>query len=313
MTAILPSGVLDYTRDPMAAEFHDDSTQRTAVSRGPRGGGSESACLVVIHGEGLGRRLDIDEHPAIIGRSPQADLHIAHASMSRRHCQVWRDGNAFRIRDLGSTNRTRVNETVIEEAELRDGDHVVLGDIILKFIGRDSVEARYHEEIYQLATHDSLTGLMNRRHFSELLDAEGARGTRRRPRAVLAILDVDHFKTINDRHGHLEGDGVLRQLADILRRLVRVGDLLARIGGEEFAVLMPDTDVEQARAFAERVRQTIESSEFSPGGDARQVTVSIGLAAMAEDRLQRSELMRAADRALYAAKEGGRNRVVVAD
>lgn len=297
----------------MAADYPDDTTQRTAVSRGPKAGGAHSACVVVIHGEGLGRRLDIGERAATIGRSPQADLHIPHASMSRRHCEVWRAGNAYRIRDLGSTNRTRVNDEIVDEAELRDGDHIVLGDIILKFIGRGSVEARYHEEIYQLATHDSLTGLMNRRHFAELLDAEAARGLRRAPRAVLAILDVDHFKAINDQHGHLEGDGVLRQLADILRRLVRAGDLLARIGGEEFAVLMPDTDVEQARAFAERVRQTVESAAFMPGGAPRQVTVSIGLAAMAEDRLQRSELLRTADRALYAAKEAGRNRVVVAD
>lgn len=293
----------------MAADIPDDTTQRTTLSRGPRPSAPRSACVVVIHGEAVGKRLDIGDREVIVGRSAQADLHIPHTSISRRHCALWRDGDRYRLRDLGSTNRTRVNEVQVEQCELNDGDHIVLGDCILKFISHSSVEARYHEEIYQLATHDALTGLFNRRQFSELLDAEAARGHRREPRSVLVILDVDHFKRINDRFGHLEGDGVLRQLADILRGHVRVGDVLARIGGEEFAVLMPDTDLDQATQFAERVRASVEAAVFAPGGEPQPMTVSLGLAALNTDRLLRSEWMRAADRALYAAKEGGRNRV----
>jgi len=267
---------------------------------------------VVIHGPGIGSRVDIGDARISVGRSPQTDLHVPHASISRRHCEFWRSGDNYFVRDLGSTNRTRLNELPIEVAELADGDHIVLGDVILKFISHSSVEAGYHEEIYQLATHDALTGLFNRRQFSDLLASEAARSLRREPNTVLAIIDVDHFKRINDRFGHLEGDGVLKKLAEILRSHVRAGDVLARIGGEEFAVLMADTDIEQAKQFAERVREAVEASVFAPGAEPQTMTVSVGLAALSKSRREPTELMRAADRALYAAKETGRNRVCCA-
>ena len=293
----------------MATDFPEDTTQRTSVSGGPTPGAPRSACVVVIHGPAIGSRADIGEQPITVGRSPQADLHIPHVSISRQHCEFWREGEAYRVRDLGSTNRTRLNERPVDQADLKDGDHIVLGEIILKFISHSSVEAGYHEEIYQLATHDALTGLFNRRQFSDLLATEAARGLRREPNTVLAIIDVDHFKRINDRFGHVEGDGVLKQLADILRGHVRAGDVLARIGGEEFSVLMSDTDIDQAIQFAERVRQAIGRATFTPGGEALTMTVSVGLAALTAERSSPSELMRAADRALYEAKETGRNRV----
>jgi diguanylate cyclase (GGDEF)-like protein len=296
----------------MAIDPPDDTTQRTAISRGPTLGTPRNACIVVIHGPGIGSRVDIGDKVVTVGRSPQTDLHIPHVSISRRHCQFWREGEVYLVRDLGSTNRTRVNEKPVEQVALVDGDHVVLGDIILKFISHSSVEAGYHEEIYQLATHDPLTGLFNRRQFSDLLAAETARGLRREPRTVLAFIDVDHFKQINDRFGHVEGDGVLKQLTDILRRHVRAGDVLARIGGEEFAVLMADTNIEQAQQFGERVREAVAQSSFTPAGTSQRMTVSVGLAAMTAGRKDPSELMRAADRALYAAKESGRNRVCCA-
>ncbi|MGQ0800715.1 MAG: diguanylate cyclase [Pseudomarimonas sp.] len=296
----------------MATDYPDETTQRTALSRGPSLGAPRTACVVVIHGPGIGNRVDIADTRISVGRSPQTDLHIPHASISRRHCEFWRSGDNYFVRDLGSTNRTRLNELPIEVAELADGDHVVLGDVILKFISHSSVEAGYHEEIYQLATHDALTGLFNRRQFSDLLASEAARGMRREPHTVLAIIDVDHFKRINDRFGHLEGDGVLKKLADILRSHVRAGDVLARIGGEEFAVLMADTDIEQAKLFAERVREAVEASIFTPGAEPQTMTVSVGLAALSKTRREPTELMRAADRALYAAKETGRNRVCCA-
>ncbi len=275
-------------------------------------GAPRTACVVVIHGPGIGSRVDIGDARISVGRSPQTDLHVPHASISRRHCEFWRSGDNYFVRDLGSTNRTRLNELPIEVAELADGDHIVLGDVILKFISHSSVEAGYHEEIYQLATHDALTGLFNRRQFSDLLASEAARSLRREPNTVLAIIDVDHFKRINDRFGHLEGDGVLKKLAEILRSHVRAGDVLARIGGEEFAVLMADTDIEQAKQFAERVREAVEASVFAPGAEPQTMTVSVGLAALSKSRREPTELMRAADRALYAAKETGRNRVCCA-
>ena len=301
---------------PPANDARDDdrdTTQRTELSAGPRRAGLHSACVVVIHGEGLGKRVDVDEKPIIVGRSQECDLHIPHPSVSRQHCSIWRDADGYRVRDLGSTNRTRVNEQRIDGATLADGDHITIGETILKFISHASVEARYHEEVYQLATHDALTDLCNRRHFLELLDKEIARAERHGRPLALAILDVDHFKRVNDEHGHIAGDGVLKHIAEVLRSHVRGEDVAARIGGEEFAVLLPEESPEAARVFAERLRAAIAAASFAPGGVPRKMTISIGLADLAPSRATRSTLMRAADEALYAAKDAGRDRVCSAE
>jgi diguanylate cyclase (GGDEF)-like protein len=296
----------------MAPDEEDQHiTQRTVLSPGPRSAAPRTACVVVIHGEGLGRRADIDERAVVVGRSQEGDLHIPHKSVSRQHCHIWRDGDEYRIRDLGATNPTRVNDQPIEETTLSDGDHITVGESILKFISHSSVEARYHEEIYQLATQDALTDLHNRRHFIEMADREIARAMRHQRALSMCIIDVDLFKPVNDRYGHISGDGVLRQIAAILRRHVRSDDFAARIGGEEFAVLLPECDAAAAYAFCERLRQSIAEAVFKPGGEAQRITVSIGVAAMTPVRDTCSRMMAAADAALYRAKHEGRNRVCI--
>ncbi|MBN8262434.1 MAG: GGDEF domain-containing protein [Xanthomonadales bacterium] len=291
-----------------------DTTQRTLHSPGPPRPARRSACVVVIHGEGLGRRADIGDAPVLVGRSSEADLVIAHQSVSRSHCRIWRTEDAYRIADLGATNTTRLNDAKLHgERELVDGDQVTVGESILKFISQDSVEASYHEEIYQLATHDALTELCNRRHFAELADKEIARAMRHGRPLSLCILDVDLFKPINDRHGHIRGDEVLRQVAAVLRRHARNDDVAARIGGEEFALLLPECAASDAALLADRLREAVASTMFAPGGEAQRITVSIGVAALAPDRDTRPALMAAADAALYRAKSEGRNRVRVSE
>ncbi len=292
-------------------DYDPVTTQMTAISGGPRHSGPRSACVVVIHGEGLGKRADIEGKAITVGRSQEADLHIPHKSVSRRHCEIWRDGETYRLRDLEATNRTLVNEQPVTESELADGDHITLGETILKFISHSSVEARYHEEVYQLATHDALTELYNRRHFVELVDKEIARSVRHARPLVMCIIDVDLFKPINDQHGHIAGDGVLRQLAALLRGFVRGEDIAARIGGEEFAVLLPESGIDAAVAFAERLRDAVAVAPFLIAGQSHHLTVSIGLAELSPARAERSALMQAADVALYRAKAEGRNRVCV--
>ena len=295
----------------MASHPHD-TTQRTMLSPGPLRPSPRSACVVVIHGEGLGRRADIGDAPVLVGRSSESDLVIAHNSVSRAHCRIWREGNGYRIRDLGATNTTRLNDRRIEdEAALADGDQVTVGESILKFISQDSVEASYHEEIYQLATHDALTELYNRRHFIEMADKEIARAIRHQRPLALCIVDVDLFKPVNDRYGHISGDEVLRQIAELLRGHARSDDLAARIGGEEFALLLSECDATAASTFAERLREAVASAVFTPGGEPQRITISIGIAELSPGRDTRAALMAAADAALYRAKSLGRNRVCV--
>ncbi|MBS0228644.1 MAG: GGDEF domain-containing protein [Proteobacteria bacterium] len=293
---------------------HDDTTQRTLFSTGPAQPTLRSACVVVIHGEGLGKRVDIHDRPILVGRNQDADLVIEHKSVSRQHCRLWNDAGRFRIRDLGATNPTRLNDARIEQdALLADGDRITIGESVLKFIAEDSVEARYHEEIYQLAIHDPLTGLHNRRHFCESADLEIARAVRHDRMLALCIIDVDLFKPVNDRHGHIAGDEVLRGIGAIVRQHARGDDVAARIGGEEFALLLPECALADAIQLAERLRAAVADAVFTPGGAPQRITISIGIASLSPDRAARGPLMAAADAALYRAKSEGRNRVCVED
>ena len=287
----------------------ESTTKRTLHSPGPQRPVRASACVVVIHGEGLGRRADIHHAGIVIGRSREADLCIDHLSVSRTHCRIEPDRDSFKLTDLGATNPTLLNERPATQARLQDGDHITVGESILKFIDDASLEARYHEEVYQLATHDSLTNLYNRRHFAQLAEKEIARARRHRRPLTMGIIDVDLFKAVNDQHGHIAGDSVLGKIALTIREHLRGDDIAARIGGEEFAILLPESDLAAATHLAERLRQAVANAGFSPGGQPHRITVSIGLAPYGPGSDSFSLLMRGADTALYTAKRNGRNRV----
>lgn len=292
------------------ASRSSNTTQRRTV-RPPAGRSAQpvSACVVVIHGESLGQRLELGEQAVVIGRSPDVELQINHRSISRQHCRIWREASGFRIRDLDSTNKTFLNEQPILEAELRDGDHIGIGESILKFMEQGSVEARYHEELYQLATSDPLTGLYNRRQFEELMEKEILRATRHGRALSLALVDIDHFKPVNDRHGHAAGDGVIRGVAQQLRHNARADQLIARIGGEEFALVYAEQSLADAAAAAERLRAAVAAALFELDGTPVRITVSIGVAQWQRGMAGLADLMRAADQQLYRAKQEGRDRV----
>ena len=289
-----------------------DTTQRTLLFPGPDQPEAQAACIVVIHGEGLGKRVDIRDARIAVGRDHACDLHILHPSVSRRHCEIWAEDGRYRVRDLGSTNATRLNDRVVEVADLADGDHLTIGESILKFIGDASVEARYHEEVHQLASHDELTGFYNRRQFIEIVERELVRATRNHLPLAFAILDVDLFKRINDTHGHQAGDQVLRQVAHAIRNTMGAQDVAGRIGGEEFALLIPEATTEHALAHMQAIRQAVETATYPHVTISGPITISIGLARHGDTFPDRPALMRAADEALYRAKQNGRNQVVVA-
>jgi diguanylate cyclase (GGDEF)-like protein len=168
------------------------------------------------------------------------------------------------------------------------------------------------ERIKELAVRDGLTGLYNRRAFSDLLGQAIAREERQSGRFALLLLDLDHFKKLNDTFGHPAGDAALRCAAQVLDRMVRKGDQSARYGGEEFAVILPGADEAGALKLAERVREAIEKERLVFEGARLAVTASLGAAVWPQDGADDAALLAAADRALYAAKEGGRNRTVAA-
>ena len=175
-----------------------------------------------------------------------------------------------------------------------------------------SERKRVESELRRMATTDPLTALWNRRRFLELAEGELSRLRRYgRPVSVL-MLDIDHFKTINDTYGHAAGDEALCRLAELCRCELRETDHLGRLGGEEFAVTLPETGLDEAMDVAERLRQRIGEMDVPVGVSTIQMTVSIGVAACREDDATIDRALGRADRALYEAKNGGRNRVVAA-
>ena len=179
-------------------------------------------------------------------------------------------------------------------------------------LNQANAELREANQILEkLAASDSLTELANRRSFFEHAAAEVQRAQRYGHPLSLQMLDIDHFKSINDHFGHAAGDEVLRKLADVLRANLRHNDLAARIGGEEFVVLLPETRLEAAAQHAERLRMAIAALRFPFDQSAHSITVSIGVAALDIGELSPDPMLMRADNGLYRAKDDGRNRVQV--
>jgi two-component system, cell cycle response regulator len=191
----------------------------------------------------------------------------------------------------------------------------VIVRLLLTTRDKDRVSSQLEKALAEqerLAVTDGLTGLHNRRFFEEMLRYETERSVRTGPHLGLIVIDVDHFKSVNDAHGHQAGDDVLRSIAGRLDAAVRRRDVVARYGGEEFVVILPDADAEVLLELAERCRRIIADRPFPlPGGPALPVTVSLGVAGLPDHAGTAQELVRAADRALYLAKAAGRNRVQV--
>lgn len=272
------------------------------------------ACLVLIYGGELGRRHEING-PFTIGRDPEANPVVLDSpDVSRQHALVTPREGGWAISDLGSTNGTQVNDAPVRgEQPLASGDLVRVGGTIFKYIAGGNVESLFYDEIYRMTIFDGLTLVHNRRYLDEFLAREIARAHRFRRPLCLALLDLDHFKRVNDEHGHLAGDEVLRQLAARVRPMVRHEQLLARYGGEEFALVLPEVQQHKAWIFCQRICRTVADSPFEAGGERPiQVSVSIGLAAFQES-MDQDALLRAADQALYRAKLAGRDRVLAWD
>ncbi len=281
-------------------------TRVVQMTEAPKVESAGAACLVVIVGSKIGLQIHLDR-PVVVGRDPSCDIHFDSDLISRQHARIEAFAGHYQLQDLGSTNGTFVNDVRVDQRRLRDGDRVGVGKVLLKFLDGDNIEAEYHKEIYDLMTVDGLTGVANKRHFHDHLATELSRpGV---SLASLIIFDADHFKRINDTHGHAAGDAVLRQLAQVVRHVVPSGHLVGRVGGEEFAVSLLGVDWQQAYSIAEVVRAAVERHAFQFGEQQLPVTVSVGLAARVAASEDAVALFRRADEALYRAKQGGRNRV----
>ncbi len=184
--------------------------------------------------------------------------------------------------------------------------------LLVNMIFFSMVVTRVVRRLNNLTRHDAMTGLLNRRAIEDALKLQTSRARRRRDPFALLALDIDHFKRINDAHGHPAGDAVLVALGQTLRDFARTGDLVARVGGEEFWILAPNTDVDGAMTLAERVRLGVKRHTIHVGAVDIDITTSIGVAVFEHSGESAKSLLMRADQALYAAKASGRNRVELA-
>jgi diguanylate cyclase (GGDEF)-like protein len=310
----MPKQGKDRPDEAPARAGHEDTW--TALPRFPSRS-EKHAYLLVLAGPQFGEMFPLATGAdLVIGRRDGVDVQIRDDGVSRRHATIRVDGEGAFLVDLGSANGTYVEGRRLPEARVSDGARIQIGaHTTLKFIWADEVEAFYQARLAEGAFQDPLTGLYNRRHLDERLSAELAAAERHGRALSLLLVDIDHFKKVNDAHGHIAGDEALKMIAFVLRGAVRREDVLARYGGEEFCVIARETPLEGARALAERIRAAVERSHFVWEGQDLGVTVSVGvtvstgLAEFVRGHTER-DLFALADRALYAAKEQGRNRVV---
>jgi len=271
--------------------------------------------LRVARGVETGRHfLLCDNNTFILGRSSECGIVIPDASCSRKHAEIFvaSSGQIF-VRDLGSTNGTCVNTVkVAAPQELKENDIILVGDNTeFVFERMREAEARAQVEIYYKATRDALTGTYNRRFFEDTIKRDIQTRNGDSSGMGLIIFDVDHFKKVNDTHGHQAGDEVLREIGKRVPGMIRGEDIFARIGGEEFALILRTSDPQTVVMMAERLRALMHDKAVKADGKELPITISVGSCYYKGPiAITFERLYKLTDEALYEAKHAGRNRCV---
>lgn len=285
-----------------------DKQALAALGKSPS---SRAACFIVIAGRQAGKMYKLERDEIVIGRVSAAGIQIDDEGVSRQHAKIVRqtDGDVVLV-DLESTNGTFCNGEKVDAQALQDGDKIQIGSTtILKFSFQDSIEEDFTRQQYESATRDALTECHNKKYFGERLPSEFAFAARHNKMLSLGMIDLDHFKKVNDTYGHLAGDHVLKRVAQLILETVRTDDVVVRYGGEEFALIMRETPPDKAFIAAERIRRAVEGADISFEGKVIPITISVGVATWSDgEPATPDELVKAADEYLYKAKENGRNR-----
>lgn len=299
-------------------DLFDEEDEATAVvnigdfRRAQQGPRTNHYLLVHVQGTELGRVRQLTQGELLIGRSQEADMWIGDDGVSRKHARFVREDTTYVLEDLNSANGTFVQGERITRRILKDGDQIQLGpSAIFRFSITDDDQKALLEQLYSTSVTDSLTGARNREYMDSLLVSEISYATRHELPLSFVLFDLDHFKRVNDTHGHPAGDAVLIQVANAVRQELRAEDALCRYGGEEFAVVLRSIDLKGAHAMGERIRKLVESLSIPHEKLVLNVTASIGCAALNElEDPTPSALVSLTDQRLYVAKRAGRNRVV---
>jgi two-component system cell cycle response regulator len=272
--------------------------------------------LIMVSGGIPGAMLRLTAEGIRLGRSADNTFQLQEITVSRHHAAINLDAQGIvRLTDVGSTNGTYLNGRRLRPHtpfRLKDGDRVQLGSsVIFKFVRLDPCDEQFQREMFERTVRDGLTGLYNRTFFLNQVGPLAQFVALRGLGLAILMLDVDHFKRINDTHGHDAGDAVLREVANVLREATRPEDLVARYGGEEFVLALPVAAPDQATERAERIRASLAARRIVAGTTALRMTASLGLAFAPADRPRSATAMiTAADRCLLQAKHAGRDCIV---
>lgn len=293
----------------------DTTSQMRAVPEQRTGPGKP--CLLFLTGVDAGRLLALDGGAVklVVGRDDSADIVVPSPEISRRHAEITRNAaGELEINDLGSMNGTFVNGNRRDRSLVRRGDKIRLGPHIgFKLVFQDDEDFKYASALFEQAHSDYLTGISNRRAILRQYEREWNYARRHSLPLSVAMIDIDRFKGINDKHGHLVGDQVLKGLVDRIQEMLRIEDALARYGGEEFLLIMRQTDRELAQAHCWELVEHVRKAGFDSNAGLIPLTVSIGVASAVGtdfELMVPKRLIHRADTCLYAAKKTGRDRVL---
>lgn len=272
--------------------------------------------LLVLYGEQKVRRHIIDQRESVIGRNPKSDIFLDDEKISRRHAQVIWENNLnhheypiCRIEDLGSRNGIYINRQKVDIEYLSDGDRILMGSTIMGFFIKDRLEVDYENNLLSEATIDHLTMVATRRSFEISALQNLYLFQRYDTPFCFAILDIDNFTFINDDYGHATGDIILNYVAGLLLSSLRKSDVIGRIGGDEFGIILPRTKISQGRLVIEKLIKFISSSSFKNREIEIPVSLSAGLLEINESHSDWKDIYQNADLLLYKARDKGPNQL----
>lgn len=312
-----PGWGLSYDGPPSNVPGYEDEDRITEVaevedseSRPPQSAIKDRPLLLRLDDFCAGQVFSLQDGGAKVGRHATNDIVLRVPGISRFHAEFhWKEG-VLVVEDLNSRNGIYHQGHRVQRTVLREGDQVRFGPhALFRYLLTDRRQENLLKRMYQSSTRDALTDLYNRKHFNEQLESELSFAVRHSQELSLLLIDIDHFKQVNDRFGHAGGDGVLRQVSKLIARQLRREDVFARIGGEEFAIILRGIEKAGGVRLAERLRTTVAAMPTVVDNTAVGITISIGCATMG-DCPRPDALVRVADRRLYLAKQDGRNRTV---
>ena len=296
-------------------DFEHTSTRQTDTNVAPPAStrrGAERPVLTIVDGADAGRVIAVDKTEIVLGRAADCGVVLPDTGVSRKHARVVVREHDFLLEDLSSKNGTFIDGEAVTSRSLAVGDTFFVGpNVKVRLSMMEESEERLARQLYESSMRDALTGVFNRRYYLQRLASEIAFAVRHKTPLSVVMLDLDHFKNVNDSHGHPAGDRLLARVAEAVSASLRSEDVLARVGGEEFAVLLRNTDHREALIVAERVRAAVAGASTTVGERVVSTTVSAGVASASDltGPASHEGLLALADERLYKAKAAGRNAV----